>query len=153
MKSSPSSSYLIKEALLILLLSFFTLVGSSYKGVIVFETRFLTHVVAAIVLIVWLGYKVLAEEDLPSTSLDIPILAVLAVQLLATVFSNIPRLSLEAIVWTFMYIVLFYVVTDLLRRGWPVDLFVKSLLVVGGITCVLAALEALGWYSNWFAIC
>ncbi|MGB3903289.1 MAG: O-antigen ligase family protein [Anaerolineae bacterium] len=144
-------SYLTKETVLILLLSYFSLIGGGYGGLVVFESRFLTHVLAAIIVIIWLGRKALAKEDLPSTSLDIPISALLAVHLVATLFSNIPRLSLEGLYWAIMYVVLFYMVIDLLRRGWPADLFVKSLLVVGGIACLLAALEALEWYLNWLA--
>lgn len=151
MRSSPSLSYLTKETALILLLSYFSLIGGGYTGVVVFETRLVTHVLAAIIVTIWLGKKVLAKEDLPSTSLDIPISALLAVLLLATVLSDIPRLSLEGLFWAFMYVILFYIVIDLLRRGWPADLFVKSLLVVGGIACSLAALEALEWYVTWFA--
>ncbi|TKJ31131.1 MAG: hypothetical protein CEE40_02420 [Chloroflexi bacterium B3_Chlor] len=151
MRSSPSLSYLTKETALILLLSYFTLIGGGYTGVVVFESRFFTHVLAAIIVIIWLGKKALAKEDLPPTSLDIPISGLLAVHLVATLFSDIPRLSLEGLFWAFMYAILFYMVIDLLRRGWPADLFVKSLLVVVGIACLLAALEALEWYVNWLA--
>ena len=151
-RSSPLLSYLTKEAVLILLLSYFSLIGGGYTGLVVFETRFFTHVLAAIILAVWLGKKVLAGEHLPSTSLDIPISALLGVLLLAAVLSDIPRLSLEGLLYALMCVVLFYLVVDLLRHGWPAELFTKSLLVVGGIACVLAVVEALEWYLSWLVI-
>ncbi|NIN68027.1 MAG: hypothetical protein GTO63_25645, partial [Anaerolineae bacterium] len=151
-RSSTFLSYLTKEAVLILLLSYFSLIGGGYTGLVVFETRVFTHVLAVIILAVWLGKKVLAGEHLPSTSLDIPILAVLSVLLLVTVLSDIPRLSLEGLLYALMCAVLFYMVVDLLRHGWPADLFTKSLLVVGGIACVLAVVEALDWYLGWLVI-
>jgi putative inorganic carbon (HCO3(-)) transporter len=152
MRSSPSLLYLVRETGLILLLSYFILIGGGYAGTVVFESRFVTHVLAAAIVTIWLGRKSLAGEDLPATSLDIPISALIAVLLLTIALSDIPRLSLESLFWAFMYVTFFYIVIDLLRRGWSADLFVKSLLVVGGITCVLAALEALEWYTSWFAI-
>ena len=145
-------SYLTRETALILFLSYFTLIGGGYAGIVLFESRLVTHVLAAIIITIWLGKKVLANEHLPTTSLDIPISAFLAVLLLATVLSDIPRLSVEGLLGAFVYAILFYMVIDLLRRGWSADLFVKSLLVVGGIACLLAALEAVEWYTRWFAI-
>ena len=152
MRASPSLVYLTRETCLILLLSYLILIGGGYAGTVVFESRFLTHVLAAIIVTIWLGRKALAKEDFPATSLDIPISALIAVLLLTTTLSDIPRLSLELLFWVFVYVMFFYIVIDLLRRGWSADLFVKSLLVVGGIACVLAALEALEWYTGWFAI-
>jgi putative inorganic carbon (HCO3(-)) transporter len=152
MRSSPSLLYLTRETGLILLLSYFILIGGGYAGTVVFESRFVTHVLAAFIVTSWLGRKALANEDFPATSLDIPISTLIAVLLLTTALSDMPRLSMESLFWAFMYIVFFYIVIDLLRRGWSPDLFVKSLLVVGGIACVLAALEGLEWYTRWFAI-
>lgn len=152
MRSSPSLLYLTRETGLILLLSYFILIGGGYAGTVVFESRFVTHVLAAFIVTIWLGRKALANEDFPATSLDIPISTLIAVLLLTTALSDMPRLSMESLFWAFMYIVFFYIVIDLLRRGWSPDLFVKSLLVVGGIACVLAALEGLEWYTRWFAI-
>jgi putative inorganic carbon (HCO3(-)) transporter len=152
MRSSATLSYLAKETGLILLLSYLILVGGGYVGLVAFESRLTTHLLLALIVAAWLLKKVLANEGFPRTSLDLPIMAFVAALVLATVFSDMPRLSLEGLSWVLCYIVLFYIVIDLLRNGWPAELFLKSLLVVGGIACLLALFEALEWYLGWLAV-
>jgi putative inorganic carbon (HCO3(-)) transporter len=152
MRSSSLLSYLTKETGLILFLSYFALIGGGYVGSIVFESRLVTHLLAALVVLVWLGRRVLANDDLPRTSLDLPITAFVAALVLATALSPIPRLSAEGLSWVLSYVLLFYLVIDLLRRGWPADLFLKSLLAVGGVACLLALFEAAQWYLGWLAV-
>ncbi len=152
MRSSATLSYLAKEAGLILVLSYLALVGGGYVGLVAFESRLTTHLLVAVIFTVWLAKKVLANEGFPRTSLDLPIVAFVVVLVLATVLSDIPRLSLEGISWVLWYVVFFYIVVDLLRHGWPAELFLKSLLVVGGIACLLAIMEALDWYLGWVAV-
>jgi putative inorganic carbon (HCO3(-)) transporter len=152
MRSSATLSYLAKETGLILILSYLILVGGGYVGLVAFETRSTTHLLVAVVVASWLAKKVLANEGFPRTSLDLPIVAFVVVLVLATVLSDIPNLSLEGLAWVLWYVMLFYIVIDLLRRGWPAELFLKSLLVVGGVACLLAVLEALEWYLGWLAV-
>jgi tetratricopeptide (TPR) repeat protein/O-antigen ligase len=152
MRSSVNLSYLAKETGLILVFSYLVLVGGGYVGLVAFESRLTTHLLVAVIVAVWLAQKVLANEGFPRTSLDLPMTAFVVVLVLATVLSDMPTLSLEGVTWVLSYVVLFYVVIDLLRRGWPAELFLKSLLVVGGIACLLALLEALHWYLGWVAV-
>jgi tetratricopeptide (TPR) repeat protein/O-antigen ligase len=152
MRSSATLSYLAKEAGLILVLSYLTLVGGGYVGLVAFESRLTTHLLVAVIVTVWLAKKILANEGFPLTSLDLPIVAFVVVLVLATVLSDIPRLSLEGVSWVLSYVLFFYIVVDLLRHAWPAELLLKSLLVVGGITCLLAILEALDWYLGWVAV-
>jgi putative inorganic carbon (HCO3(-)) transporter len=152
MRSSATLSYLAKETGLILLLSYLILIGGGYVGLVSFESRLTTHLLLALIVAAWLLKKVLANEGFPRTSLDLPIMAFVAALVLATVLSDMPRLSLEGLSWVLCYTVLFYIVIDLLRNGWPAELFLKSLLVVGGIACLLALFEALEWYLGWLAV-
>jgi len=152
MRSSASLTYLAQETGLILVLSYLTLVGGGYVGLVSFETRVINHLLSAAIVFVWLGKKAWDKEGFPRTSLDLPIVGFVSALALATALSDIPRLSLEGLLWVLWYVMLFYMVTDLLRRGWPTDLFLKSLLVVGGVACLLAIVEALGWYLDWLMI-
>jgi tetratricopeptide (TPR) repeat protein/O-antigen ligase len=152
MRSSATVSYLAKETGLILVFSYLVLVGGGYVGLVAFESRLTTHLLVALIVAAWLAQKVLANEGFARTSLDLPIVAFVVVLVLATVLSDIPSLSLEGLSWVLSYVLLFYIVIDLLRRGWPAGLFLKSLLVVGGVASLLALLEALGWYLSWVSV-
>lgn len=154
MNASPnhSTSYFLRETVLIILLGYFLLIGGTLNGLVQFQLNVLSTALVAIIIAAWLGYRLYGGGRLPRTGLGLPIIAFLAAQLIATVLSSDPRRSLGNTWLIAFYALVFYLLVDLLRHGWPAELLVKSLLVVSGIVVALGLIEIGQWYANWFAI-
>lgn len=80
----PTTLYLIREIVLILVFSYIFLAGGTINGLIRFRLRLVSHALIALVLLAWLGYRTYRREQLPRTPLDIPIVVFLAAHLLTT---------------------------------------------------------------------
>jgi len=151
--------YLIREAVLIMSLGYFLLLGGTLNGLVQFQNglvQFQLNVIStaliAIILAAWLGYRLYRRERVPRTGLGLPIIAFLGAQLIATALSSDPRRSLGNTWLVAFYALAFYLLVDLLRHGWPAELLVKSLLVVSSIVVALGLIEIGQWYADWFAI-
>ena len=82
---------------------------------------------------------------------EIPILVFLLVLAVASWFSIDPRRSFTE-VWLLGAALFLYLITsDLVSRGWGIDLWIKALLIVGGIVMIFTWREAIVWYEQWFA--
>jgi tetratricopeptide (TPR) repeat protein/O-antigen ligase len=51
-----------------------------------------------------------------------------------------------------VYVLVFYLFVDLLRHGWPAELFVKALLVISVVVLGFGFRELALWYGQWHAI-
>ncbi len=154
MKASPdhSTSYLFRETILIVLLGYFLLIGGTLNGLVQFKLNVVSTALIAVIAAVWLGCRLYRRERLPHTGLDLPIIAFLGAQLIATALSSDPRRSLVNAWLMVFYALVFCLLVDLLHHGWPAELLVKSLLVVSSIVIALGLIEIGRWYADWFAI-
>ncbi len=148
----PTTLYLMREMVLILVFSYVVLAGGTINGMIRFRLRLISHVLIALVLLAWLVYRTCRRERLPRTPLDIPIVVFLAAHLLTTALSTDPRRSLGYVWLLLFYALYFYLWLDLLRHGWPAELVIKCLLIVGGILIGLAVVEIVIWYVGWMRL-
>jgi putative inorganic carbon (HCO3(-)) transporter len=150
--SSLTYRYIAKEITVMVLLGLLIPVAGGSRGQLELFTRILIHITILIILVTWLAYRTVQRRRLPGTALDLPIVFLLLVALVSSVFSTDARLSLEGLVLLPIYGLCFYLMVDLLRDGWPGDLFVRALIAATGITCVLAVREAAAWYLQWYQI-
>ena len=142
----PTTTYLLREAALILGFSYFILAGGTLNGVMRFRLRLFSQALLAIVFFTWLVARARRQERLARSPLDKAVLAFLGIQLLTAILSTDPRRSLAFCGQWVAYALWFYLLRDLLRHGWPADLVVKSLLIVNGI---LVGLGLAGIGAQW----
>ena len=144
--------YLIREAVLIMSLGYFLLIGGTLNGLVQFQLNVVSTALITIILATWLGCRLYRRERLPRTGLGLPVIAFLGAQLLATALSSDPRRSLGNTWLVAFYALVFYLLVDLLHHGWPAELLVKSLLVISSIVVALGLIEIGQWYADWFAV-
>ncbi|MFZ5915502.1 MAG: tetratricopeptide repeat protein [Chloroflexota bacterium] len=142
----PSIRYLLREAALVLGFSYFVLAGGTLNGVMRFHLRLISQALLVILFAVWWLDRLRQRERLARSSLDGPVLAFLIVQLFSALLSTDPRRSLAFCGQWVVYALWFYLLRDLLRHGWPAELVIKSLLIVGGI---LVGLGLAGLGAQW----
>lgn len=71
------------------------------------------------------------------------------VSLVVMAFSLDSRRSASQVVLMSISVFVFALCADLAARGWPRELFVKALLMVGSVIILLGLLEAGLWYARW----
>lgn len=130
----------------LLVLTYFTTIGGTIYGVHDFYLGLISHLLAGGTIIGYLLWKLHRGHLLPRTPLDLPILFFLLANLASTLFSTERRLSAENLLFLVIFILVYYLVVDVMLHGWPIVLMVKALLMVGGVVIVLAGLEFLAWY-------
>jgi len=152
MNRTGSWRYLLQETALIPLLGYALLLGGTYNGLVLSNLRTVTTWLLALVGAAWLAVRLWKRWPFPHTPLDAPLLGYLAAHVITTLTSSDPRRS-AIYVWLLgMYILLFYFFVDLLRHGWPDELFVKALLAVSVIVLGFGLRELALWYDVWHQI-
>lgn len=144
-------SYLGREVVLILLLAYLYLIGGTFSGLVAHPVRLASAVLAAVLFGGWLLWRLLRGKRIPRTGLERAWLLLLASMAIAAMFSDDPRRSQSAgLIWL-SYALVFYLAVDLLRRGWPAELFEKCLLVGGTIVIGFGLLQFVQLYQSWRA--
>ncbi len=149
---SPTTLYLVQEAALILVFSYFILAGGTINGLLRFRLRFVSHLLLLTVFALWLGYRLRRGQRLAQSPLDLPLVVFLSAQLLTTVLSTDPRRSLGYLGLMVIYALSFYLLSDLLVNGWPAELLVKCLLIVGAVVIGFGLADIAGWYASWWTL-
>ena len=150
-ESRNSLDYLVKQTVLFLLLAYLVLAGGTLNGLLRFHLHVASHVLTALVLGVWLGAALWQRRRIAGPGLEWPILFVFAIQAVTTILSTDLRRSLGWLGMMVLYGLIFYLVYDLSRHGWPASLTVKCMLIVGGIVIAWGVVDILAWYLNWLS--
>lgn len=138
--------YYLREASLIVLFSYLLLFASSHNGLI----QPLTVAISAALFSLIALYRIATGWGM-RLPVDKPLWVFLGVLLLTALTSIDPRRSL-AEVWLVAAAVLWFsFAADLVGRGWPAELVIKSLLIVGAIIMLFSWLEAVQWYLRWLS--
>jgi tetratricopeptide (TPR) repeat protein len=149
---SPTTLYLLQEAALIFLLSYFILAGGTINGLLRFRLRLISHLLLLTVFALWLGYRLRRRQRLIRSTLDLPIVIFLLSQAGLAILSTDPRRSLSYLGLMAIYALSFYLLSDLLVNGWPPELLVKCLLIVGAIVIGFGLADVAGWYASWWTL-
>ncbi len=144
--------YLAQESVLILVLGYLLLLGGTFNGLVLYSLNLTTAVVVGVIGLVWLGYHFWRRQPLPRTPLAAPLLVFLASYTAAAFFSTDPGRSAGYVGLLALYVLAYFLVADLLRAGWPAELFVKSLIVVSLFVLFFGAWELERWLADWLAI-
>jgi tetratricopeptide (TPR) repeat protein/O-antigen ligase len=124
---------------------YFTFIGGSFYSDLNFPLRVLNQVVVTALLGSWLIGKLRRGEPFPHTALDAPILAWLAVQFIAAFLGLSPRFSLEKLWTPFTYVLAFYLLVDLRRKGQTASV-ARGLYMSAGVVCLVGLTEFASWY-------
>lgn len=135
--------YLLQEASLLLLISYLLLFASTHNGLV---NPTLLGITAGMLT---LGVLALLWNSRPlPVSIERPLLVFGAVLFLSSLTSIDPRRSLAEFWLLGIACLLWMLTARLVQRGWPAELIVKALLIVGAILMAFAWLEPLRWYAQ-----
>jgi len=150
MKAGQSNwAYLAQEAFLLLMFAYVFLLGGGFSALVDFKLQAFSTALAIIVLGGWLFLRIFGKQGLPASAIDWALVLFLLSQVIATAFSEDPRRSLDHLALWLAYVFGFYFVLDLLGRGWRQNLFVKSILIMGAVVLVFAAVDLRQLYLEW----
>lgn len=152
MKPTPAWRYLIQEAVLILLLGYTLLIGATPNGLAMYEVIRLSLILLGGVGALWLGWRFRRREPFWPSPLQGPLLGLLVAYGVTALTSIDPRRSLNGLWLMGLYVLTFALISDLLAHDWPAELFVKSLLTVGGILIAWGILQLVLWERRWLEI-
>jgi tetratricopeptide (TPR) repeat protein len=129
---------------LILALSYLFLLASTHNGLVSYDIFWITTGLFAVFTVLWIvfGQAVGLKKELM-------VIAFLGVLAIAAYFSIDPRRSFTEVWLIGAALFLFLLASDLVNRGWDVELWVKALLIVGAIIMALTWREAIVWYWQW----
>lgn len=138
--------YLLKVSTLFLGLSFLLLLSGTTNGLI---NSAVQKLVAGLLSVVSIGWVIFGQKT--ATPAASALLVWVGIYTITVIFSIDSRRSLTQMELMGISIFLFALVSDLVGRGWPREVFVKALLMVGAIVMLLGWLEVWTWYSRWLA--
>jgi len=149
MKISKSVSYryLAQESILFFIFSYLVFLGSSKFSLINPQILLIDTVLLTFIPVIFILKRPIAQS-----AILLPLAVMLAVMGLASLTSIDLRRSLAEWVLVSAAICLFFLVSELLARGWPGELVIKVVLWVGAIFMALCWSEFINWYSQWLMI-
>ena len=147
--SQPNWQYLTRETGLILLWAYVILVAGTVTGLINFRIHVFSTILGVAVFGLWMVRCLSQRRRILLSGVEWGVLGFMSAQFLALLFSQDVRRSLSPFMLYGVYILVFYFVSDLIRRAWPIELFEKTLLIVGGIVAGLALFQLAGAYFSW----
>ncbi len=148
----PRFKYLAAEALLILVGSYLLFFGGTLNGLVVPQVISVTLWLVGGVSLVWLGWHALRRRWVETPPLWMPVVALVLAYTLTGLTSMDPRRSLNALWVLLLELWVFLLVYDLVRHGWPRELFVKVLLLLGAIVVGFGLWRLVDWERRWLSI-
>lgn len=134
-----------KDFALLGLVSYFTFIGGTFYSQFNFFLRVANQIIVTLILGVWLFDRLRKGTGLPRTPLDGALALYLAANVLSAALGQSPRFSLEGLWFTLTHLLAFYVLVDLLRRGWAVRL-ARVFFMTSAVVCLVGLAEFLAWY-------
>jgi tetratricopeptide (TPR) repeat protein len=124
---------------------YFTFIGGTFYSQLNFLLRVANQIIVTVILSLWLLAKLRRREGLSHTYLDLPLAVYLLVNLLSAGEGLSPRFSLETIWFSVVHILAFYLLVDLIRRGWAGKL-TWAFYMASAVVCLVGLAEFNGWY-------
>lgn len=131
----------LQEIAIFLLLTYFTVLGGTIAGTLTFPLLLISQGLTLIVLMGWALRKAWEGKTPPRTPLDLPLLLFLLANVASTVFSIDRRLSLETLSYLLAFVLIYYLLTDLLLEGWTTETFMRALMMSSIIVIIVALLD------------
>jgi tetratricopeptide (TPR) repeat protein len=126
---------------------YFTFIGGTFYSQLNFFVRVFNQMLVTGLLGVWLVTKLRHAEGLPRTYLDLGLALYLLVNVIAAVLGQSPRYSLETMWYSVVHLLAFYVLVDLMRRGWTTRL-AWAFYMTSAVVCLVGLAEFIAWYTG-----
>ena len=143
-KEKPRIAYLFQETVLFLGMVFLLILNSSTNDFINADLQKGLALGITLAVVVWIAVGQCASQPVGKA-----LLLWVAIYLVVVFFSLDPRRSASQMVLMSISVLLFSLSADLAARGWPRELFIKTLLMVGSVVILFGLLEAGLWYARW----
>jgi tetratricopeptide (TPR) repeat protein/O-antigen ligase len=150
--SQSQRIYLLQEAGAFLLVSYIILLGGTFNGLVRTDIRLISLLLVSGIGFVWLVWRVIRKKNFPLSGFDLQIVLFIVAYILATVLSSDPRRSAMLLGQIILYGLLFYIILELRRSGWPLEVFVKAFLVVSCFVIFFGLLEVITWLTSWWEL-
>jgi tetratricopeptide (TPR) repeat protein/O-antigen ligase len=151
-REARSWRYLAQEAVLIPLFGYALLVGGTLNGLAMYDVIQVSLALLGAAGLTWFGWSLARREPYTPTPLLVALILLLVAYSVTTLTSMDPRRSLNALCLVGLYVLAYALISDLLHRGWPAELFVRALLIAGGILVVYGLVQLALWERNWLAV-
>jgi tetratricopeptide (TPR) repeat protein/O-antigen ligase len=147
-----NTTNLIRQAAITVVFSYVLLVGGTLNGLALYEAVNLSLVVLGLIGAIWLGWAWWCRRPLAFSPVTVVYGVYLAGNAVAAAFSLDPRRSLNALWLTTLYVLAWVLVSDLIRRGWPAELFARVMAVLATGVIGLALWQTATYELDWLAI-
>jgi tetratricopeptide (TPR) repeat protein/fluoride ion exporter CrcB/FEX len=144
--------YLAAEALLILVGSYLLFFGGTLNGLVLPQIMSVTLWLVGGVSLAWFGWHALRRRWVETPPLWMPATALVLAYALTGLTSMDPRRSLNAAWVLLLELWIFLLVYDLVRHGWPREMFVKVLLLLGAIVVGFGLWQLVDWERRWLSV-
>jgi tetratricopeptide (TPR) repeat protein/O-antigen ligase len=134
---------------ILLALLYFTAIGGTRAGTYHFPLVAFSHLLILGLLAWWAVRSLARGRWLPRTPLDLPILAFYLLNVVSTLLSVNPRVSVENLAHLTIIILVYYIVVDALLSGWTMLDYVRPMLLVAGVLILVAIAELVVWLGIW----
>ncbi len=134
-----------RDFLLLAVIIYFTFIGGTYYSQLNFPVRVANQIIVTVILGWWLLAKLGRGQGLPATSLDLPIVLYLMVNLFSALLGHAPRYSLEMSWFSVVHVLALYLLVDLARQGWTARL-TWAFYMASAVVCLVGLAEFAGWY-------
>ncbi len=134
-----------QDLILLIVIIYFTFIGGTFYSQLNFFLRVANQVFVTIILGGWLLTKITKKDGLPQTSLDLALLIYLLVNFLSAFRGQMPRFSLETLWFSVVHMLAFYLLVDLIQRGWMPRL-AWAVYMAAAVVCIVSLMEFIAWY-------
>lgn len=128
----------------ILLAIYLVFIGGGAYYTLVFPIRQFHHILMTGLIVLWLVLR-FRRGGLPSTPLNWPIAAAVAVWVFSAVMSTDQRMAIENLWFLLIHVVFFYALVDLFQRGRQ-RLIMETVFMISAAVVMLSGLEIASWY-------
>ena len=141
----------VTRIMLLLLAFYLTFVGGGTYYQLFLPIRIAHHILITVLLSLWLVNRIRRRDKnqppkgLPQTALNIPIYAAVAIWFITALTSIDPRMAFEHIWFPLIHTLFFFVIVDLLQRGFH-RLVMEIVFLIAALVVFITGLELASWY-------
>jgi len=143
---------LAREGAITVVFTYLLLVGGTLNGLALFEVITVSLVFLAVIGLSWLGeaWRQGRQLQLPRAARAYGIF--LVAYGVSAAFSLDPRRSASALALTTLYALAWALVADLIAEGWPADMFVRVVMILGTILVGMALWQSIDHQLGWLKV-
>ena len=101
---------------------------------------------------IWWLWKIKSNIGIPRNPITLPLVILIGVAVISTIFSVDPRRSLDGLLAILTIVLIFFLICDLLISKWKVETFEHALLIFVSGLLILGLREIFNWYLGWYNI-